>query len=161
MTCWWSRFALDFAAFSETERQRIEDLTGCIPLLLQPFFGKKDKSLESLEPGIWDVDVFASVVKSAFVLELRKARMNSLRRKLVVLYSLFDGSLTFWSVRSYVPLMRACLTRSYVLGSEMLDHRYFYTEDGYGRYTCGRASSRSSACMLRKISSLGPSGIWL
>ena len=57
---------MDFAAFSETERQRIEDLTGCIPLLLEPFLGKKDKSLESLEPGIWDVDVFVSVVKSAF-----------------------------------------------------------------------------------------------
>ena len=65
--------------------------------------------------------------------------MNSLRRKPVVLYSLFDGSLTFWPVRTYVPLMRACLTRSYVLGSEMLDHRYFYIEDGYGRYTCGLA----------------------
>ena len=65
--------------------------------------------------------------------------MNSLRRKPVVLYSLFDGSLTFWPVRTYVPLMRACLTRSYVLGSDMLDHRYFYIEDGYGRYTCGLA----------------------
>ena len=74
MACWWSRFALDFAAFSETERQRIEDLTGCIPLLLQPFFGKKDKSLESLEPGIWDVDVLASVVKSAFDFGVEKSQ---------------------------------------------------------------------------------------
>ena len=74
MSCWWSRFALDFAAFSETEKQRIEDLTGCIPLLLEPFLGKKDKSLESLEPGIWDVDVLFSVVKSAFDFGVGKRR---------------------------------------------------------------------------------------
>jgi len=36
--------------------------------------------------------------------------------------------------------MRACLTRGYVIGSApLLDHRYFYVEGGYGRYTCGLA----------------------
>jgi hypothetical protein len=38
MSSWWSLFALNFAAFSQTEKQQIEDLTGCIPLLLMPFF---------------------------------------------------------------------------------------------------------------------------
>ena len=68
MSSWWSLFALNFAAFSQTEKQRIEDLTGCIPLLLTPFLkrDKHDKSLESLEPGIWDEDVLASVVTTAF-----------------------------------------------------------------------------------------------
>jgi hypothetical protein len=67
MSSWWSLFASDFAAFSEAERQRIEDLTGCIPLLLAPFFGKRGKSLESLEPAIWDEEeVLASVVTTAF-----------------------------------------------------------------------------------------------
>jgi hypothetical protein len=68
MSSWWSLFAPEFAAFSQTEKQRIEDLTGCIPLLLTPFLkrDKHDKSLESLEPGIWNEDVFASVVRTAF-----------------------------------------------------------------------------------------------
>ena len=68
MSSWWSLFASDFAAFSQTEKQRIEDLTGCIPLLLMPFLkvDKRDKSLESLEPGIWDEDILASVVTTAF-----------------------------------------------------------------------------------------------
>jgi hypothetical protein len=69
------------------------------------------------------------------ILELGKAGIHSLRRKPVLLYSHFDGHLTF-----YVLLMQACLTRSYVSGSApMLDHRYFYVEGGYGRYTCGLA----------------------
>ena len=68
MSSWWLLFASDFAAFSQTEKQRIEDLTGCIPLLLTPLLkrDKRDKSLESLEPGIWDEDVLASVVTTAF-----------------------------------------------------------------------------------------------
>ena len=74
MACWWSRFALDFAAFSETEKQRIEDLTGCIPLLLEPFLGNKGKSLEFLEPGVWDDDVLASVVNTVFDFGVGKMR---------------------------------------------------------------------------------------
>ena len=66
ISSWWSLFASDFAAFSQTEKQRIENLTGCIPLLLTPFLGKRGKSLESLEPRIWDEEVLASVVTTAF-----------------------------------------------------------------------------------------------
>jgi hypothetical protein len=67
MSHWWSQFASDFVAFSETDKQRIEDLvTGCIPLLLEPFLGKPGKSLESLEPDVWDNDILASVVTTAF-----------------------------------------------------------------------------------------------
>ena len=68
MSSWWSLFVSYFAAFSQTEKQRIEDMTGCIPLLLTPFLKRdnRDKSLESLEPGIWDEDVLASVVTTAF-----------------------------------------------------------------------------------------------
>jgi hypothetical protein len=36
---WWSRHAQDFAAFTQAEKQRVEDLTGCIPLLLAQFLG--------------------------------------------------------------------------------------------------------------------------
>ena len=40
-----------------------EDLTGCIPLLLNPFLEHHEKPLKSLEPQIWDEDVLASVGK--------------------------------------------------------------------------------------------------
>ena len=73
-------------------------------------------------------------------MELGKARIRSFSRKTILLYSRFNDLLTFWSVSIYVPLMRACLTHSYTLGNvTMLDHRYFYVENGYGRYTCGLA----------------------
>ena len=74
MSSWWSLFASDFAAFSELERQRIEDLTGCIPLLLAPFLGNRDKSLEFLEPRIWDEEVLASVATTAFDFGVRKSQ---------------------------------------------------------------------------------------
>ena len=59
ISSWWLLFASDFAAFSQTEKQQIETITGFIPLLLMPFLkhDKHDKNLESLEPGIWDEDV--------------------------------------------------------------------------------------------------------
>jgi hypothetical protein len=64
--------------------------------------------------------------------------------KFVLLYSYFSDHLTFRSISTYVPLMQACLTCSHVSGSAttaatMLDHRYFYLESGYGRYTYGLA----------------------
>jgi len=74
MSRWWSRFTLDFTAYSETDKQRVEDLTGCIPLLLEPFLGNPGKSLESLEPEIWDNDVLSSVVATAFDFGVGKSR---------------------------------------------------------------------------------------
>ena len=74
------------------------------------------------------------------ILELGKAGIRSLSRKPILLYSRFDDQLTFWSVSIYVPLVQACLTRSYTSGYvTMLDHRYFYVENGCGRYMCGLA----------------------
>jgi len=59
MSCWWEYHG--FTAFSDADKQRIEDLTGCIPLLLNPFLEHHDKPLKSLEPQIWNDDVLASV----------------------------------------------------------------------------------------------------
>lgn len=94
------------------------------------------------------------------ILESRKPRINSSNRKAVLLYSCFDDHLTFWSTSTYVPLMRACLTRSYVSGSApMLDHRYFYLDlgSGYGRYTCGLARQG----IIEFLRTYGEEGIFL
>jgi hypothetical protein len=47
------RHAEHFKNFTVLEKQKIEDLTGCIPLLLGPFLGHSGKSLADLEPEIW------------------------------------------------------------------------------------------------------------
>jgi hypothetical protein len=47
------RHAEHFKNFTDLEKKRIEDLTGCIPLLLGPFLGHSGKSLADLEPEIW------------------------------------------------------------------------------------------------------------
>ena len=49
---WWT--AREGTPFSEDDKQRIEDLTGCIPLLLKPFLRHPGGSLMSLEPDVWE-----------------------------------------------------------------------------------------------------------
>jgi hypothetical protein len=66
MSYWWSHHAEEFVAFSDDDKLRVEDLTGCIPLLLDPFLGHSGKSLEALEPEVWDEDVLTSVVETAY-----------------------------------------------------------------------------------------------
>jgi hypothetical protein len=66
MSEWWLRFPSDFEAFDELDKQRIEDLTGCIPLLLEPFLRHPGQNLDSLEPQIWDEDVLGSVGRAVF-----------------------------------------------------------------------------------------------
>ena len=64
MVEWWKHHHLRFADFSEADKQRVEDLTGCIPLLLEPFVRSKGKTLDDLEPQIWEDPVLLSVHKS-------------------------------------------------------------------------------------------------
>jgi hypothetical protein len=47
MTCWWSHHAVRFKDFSATEKQRIEDHTGRIPLLLHFILQHNGGTLES------------------------------------------------------------------------------------------------------------------
>jgi hypothetical protein len=44
------------------EKQRIEDLTGRIPLLLHPTLKGNGDTLESMEPDIWTDGVLTSVI---------------------------------------------------------------------------------------------------
>jgi hypothetical protein len=64
MSKWWLHNTKDLMAFNADDKLHIEDLTGCIPLLLVPFLGHLGKTLESLEPQIWADEILASVVTS-------------------------------------------------------------------------------------------------
>ena len=70
MQFWWKHH--DFKAFSHADKARVEDLTGCIPLLLNPFVMHSTKTLESLEPQIWNDKVLVSVRRE--VLDFAKAK---------------------------------------------------------------------------------------
>jgi hypothetical protein len=61
MSHWWSSHAEDFKAFSLSDKERVEDLTGCIPLLVSQFLGYSGQTLDSLEPKIWDNEILAPV----------------------------------------------------------------------------------------------------
>lgn len=64
MSQWWRRHRQDFQKFDEYSKKRVEDLTGRIPLLLVPFFGHAGKTLQSLEPDIWEDPVLDNVVNN-------------------------------------------------------------------------------------------------
>ena len=59
MPFWWIHH--NFVAFSDADKQRVEDLTGSIPLLLKPFVMHRTKTLASLEPQIWSDEALESV----------------------------------------------------------------------------------------------------
>lgn len=61
MTHWWLRHAKHFEGFTAADKQRVEDLTGNIPLLLGPFLNDGASTLAKLEPGIWQHQTLASV----------------------------------------------------------------------------------------------------
>jgi hypothetical protein len=74
MSHWWLRNAKDFAAFSDDDKLRVEDLTGRIPLLLEPFLGNSGMNLDALEPGIWNEDVLDLVVKTTYDFGVEKSK---------------------------------------------------------------------------------------
>ena len=97
MSCWWKRH--DFTAFTLADKQRVEDLTGCIPLLLgpQPIRGaplpntrilRVYQTLESLEPEIWKDPRLDSVLKGT--IDFAKAKKSELAP---YVWSFFDHSL--------------------------------------------------------------------
>jgi len=83
MSFWWKHH--NFAAFSDEDKQRVEDLTGCIPLLLKPFVVEHEKTLESLEPGIWESEVLESVYKQT--IDFAKAKKRELKYTAYVCYA--------------------------------------------------------------------------
>jgi hypothetical protein len=69
---WWS--TADFSAFSQADKQLVEDLTGGIPLLLGPFSGHPGKSLADLEPEIWDMEILACVEQTTYRFAIQKTK---------------------------------------------------------------------------------------
>jgi hypothetical protein len=76
MSSWWKHH--DFTAFSNADKQRVEDLTGCIPLLLTPFVIHHKQTLKSLEPQIWGDEVLESVRDQT--IDFAKAKKDQLQR---------------------------------------------------------------------------------
>jgi hypothetical protein len=72
LSSWWS--TADFAAFSRTDKQLIDYLTGGIPLLLGPFSGHPGESLAALEPKIWTLEALTSVVEATYDFGVNKKR---------------------------------------------------------------------------------------
>jgi len=72
-------------AFSPADKQRIEDLTGRIPLLLNPFLMHSGKPLESLEPLIWNDEVLASVGRDIF--DFAMSQRSKLEHEVYVCFS--------------------------------------------------------------------------
>jgi hypothetical protein len=66
MKAWWKHHTRYFTRFSTFDRQQVEDLTGCIPLLLRPFVKRSSMTLDALEPTIWNDPVFASVTTNTW-----------------------------------------------------------------------------------------------
>ena len=74
MSNWWLRNANAFADFSVDDKLRVEDLTGCIPLLLEPFLQHPGTNLGALEPGVWKEEVLASVVKTTHDFAVKQSK---------------------------------------------------------------------------------------
>jgi len=74
MACWWKYHG--FTAFSNEEKQRVEDLTGRIPLLLNPFVMHREKTLEFLEPQIWRDEALESVRRE--IIDFASAKKSEL-----------------------------------------------------------------------------------
>ena len=51
---WWLHHRTQVPNFEdESERIRVQDLTGCIPLLLRPFLGWNGQDYRAVEENIW------------------------------------------------------------------------------------------------------------
>ncbi len=53
MVQWWDHHKSKLPTFKDVERAEIEDLTGCIPLLLQPLFQWSQQDFCAVENYFW------------------------------------------------------------------------------------------------------------
>ncbi|KIM41718.1 hypothetical protein M413DRAFT_27310 [Hebeloma cylindrosporum] len=122
MSFWWKHHDALFTKFSVADKQRIEDLTGCLPLLLEPFVAHPGEPREALEPQIWDEPPLSTVVDETLDFAQRDLRSN------------FQNII-------FKPTMEACLMPGdLVCHPNVIDYRYFYVDDRHsGHYTCGLA----------------------
>ena len=110
----------------------VEDLTGCIPLLLESCIvgGEFDLGAEAMR-SIWN--------QAASFISERKEENNQYRWKRYFTFLEFKTSLT--SIR-YCDYVVACIIGNYTppgMAPNLIDHRYFYEDKGRGKYACGLA----------------------
>jgi len=111
---------------------RVEDLTGCIPLLLHPLLQFGGKSFCKVEQDLRAHADFAVIRGSVSTFAGTMSKVNS------------DINYT----RFYLIALAACLTNSTIIGipDEWFDRRYFYRlQDRTGRYTSGCGIARHAA----------------
>ena len=110
----------------------VEDLTGCIPLLLESCIvgGEFDLGAEAMS-SIWNQ-------ATSFISE-RKDENHQYRWIRYFTFLEFKTSLT--SIR-YCDYVVACIIGKRTppgMAPNLIDHRYFYEDNGTGKYACGLA----------------------
>ena len=126
---WWKRIKADLGKYTKA---KIEDLTGCIPLLLESCIVDGKFNLEVGEmKQVWDD-------AAKFVMKIEKGN-NSDWNQYMYLPLKFRTATNFYSYCNYV---NACIRRLTVpagTSASLIDHRYFYSKEFEGNYTCGIA----------------------
>ena len=123
---WWKRIKADLGKYTKDE---IEDLTGCIPLLLESCIvdGKFNLEVGDMKQ-VWDD-------AAKFVMKIKKGNNLEWDQYMHLPWT----ATNFYSYCDYVD---ACIRRRTVpagTSASLIDHRYFYSEESEGNYTCGIA----------------------
>ena len=110
----------------------VEDLTGCIPLLLESCIvgGEFDLDADAMR-SIWN--------QAASFISERKRENNQCDWKRYFTFLEFRTLLI--SIR-YCDYVVACIIGKctpHGMAPNLIDHRYFYEEKGMGKYACGLA----------------------
>jgi hypothetical protein len=130
MAQWWKQHDnIDRGGYAEDE---VEDVTGCIPLLLDKCVvdGKIDLTVEDL--------CLINEKAAAFVRHVRRLTKS-------------DPDRWNW-YREYVT---ACFCQKSISSGwtddlDLIDHRYFFQRNGHGDYTCGLVRNAVAGVLLNK-----------
>jgi len=113
-------------------KDEVEDLTGCIPLLLESCIVGGEFDLGAQVMGsIWD--------QATSFISKRKRENNQYDWTRYFTFLEFKTSLT--SIR-YCDYVVACIIGNCTprgMAANLIDHRYFYEDNGVGKYACGVA----------------------
>ncbi|KAF8333265.1 hypothetical protein F5887DRAFT_994782 [Amanita rubescens] len=135
MKQWWVHHEGKLPIFErESDKGRVEDLTGRIPLLLRPLLGWKGQNFCDIQQQFWHHRELAMVKTN--ILNFDQSMIHDHRKHALYIDSLF-----------------ACLLGSvHFIRAECFDHRYFWRDEETGRchYTCGLARE-GGAITIRKV----------
>jgi len=132
----------------DVDKARVEDLTGCIPLLLRPLLRFGGKSFCEVEQDLWAHADLAVIRDNVSKFAGTMSEVNS------------DRNYT----RFYLTALAACLMNlsTVEIADEWFDRRYLYChQDGTGRYTCGIARHTAAAVLRKAQPGMFLSSEWL